>query len=161
MLTLQTCRSLDIRFQSLWGKHIDLYLIGPLDLVFGPSSLNLLGILVLQNSFVYCGDLNKGNIWITTASCSKLLEIVVCEQTTKFIEEEKILPPNQHGFRAKHSTMTAWSDIQGVWAKSSEQKETTGILLWDLSAAIDTLDHGILCRKLEIYIVQKEKSKNL
>ena len=57
------------------------------------------------------------------------------EQTTKFTEEEKILPPNQHGFRAKHSTMTAWADIQEKWSESTENKETTGILLWDLSAA--------------------------
>ena len=44
-------------------------------------------------------------------AASKLLEMIVNEQTTKFIEEEKILPPNQHGFRAIHSTMTAWSDM--------------------------------------------------
>ena len=84
-------------------------------------------------------------------SASKLLEMVICEQTTKFVEEEKILPPNQHGFRAKHSTMTAWSDIQNTWARSNDEKEDTGILLWDLSAAFDTLDHGLLCHKLKIY----------
>ena len=48
-------------------------------------------------------------------------------------------------------TMTAWSEIQNVWTRSNDQKETTGILLWDLSAAFDTIDHGILCQKLQIY----------
>ena len=67
--------------------------------------------------------------------------MIVGEQTTKFIEGEKILPPNQHGFRSKHSTMTAWSDMQEKWSESSEKKEVTGILLWDLSAAFDTLEH--------------------
>jgi hypothetical protein len=77
--------------------------------------------------------------------------MVICEQTSKFVEEEKILLPNQHGFRANHSTMTAWSDIQNTWARSKDGKETTGIQLWDLSAAFETLDHGLLCQKLQIY----------
>jgi hypothetical protein len=32
-----------------------------------------------------------------------------------------------------------------------ENKQVTGVLLWDLSAAFDTLNHEIMCRKLEIY----------
>ena len=55
----------------------------------------------------------------------------------------KASPPPLHGFRAKHSTMTAWSDIQEKWSESTENKEHTGILLWDLSAAFDTLEHKI------------------
>ena len=76
-------------------------------------------------------------------AASKLLEMIVCQQTTDFVESEGILPPNQHGFRAKHSTMSAWADMQNVWAKSTDEKEITGILLWDLTAAFDTLDHKI------------------
>ena len=84
-------------------------------------------------------------------AASKLLESVVCNQVTNFMESNDLLPKNQHGFRAHRSTMTAWSDIQHDWAMNTEDKETTGVLLWDLSAAFDTLDHGILCSKLEIY----------
>ena len=39
--------------------------------------------------------------------------------------------------------MSAWADMQNVWAKSTDEKEITGILLWDLTAAFDTLDHKI------------------
>ena len=82
---------------------------------------------------------------------SKLLEIIVCEQTTQYMEEHKLLPENQHGFRAKRSTMTAWANIQQDWARNSEKNLITGVMLWDLSAAFDTLDADILINKLEVY----------
>ena len=47
--------------------------------------------------------------------------------------------------------MSAWSEMQQEWSNNTESKETTGILLWDLSAAFDTLDAVLLCKKLEIY----------
>ena len=52
--------------------------------------------------------------------------------------EHKLLPENQHGFRAKRSTMTAWANIQQEWAQNTEKNQTTGVMLWDLSAAFDT-----------------------
>ena len=47
--------------------------------------------------------------------------------------------------------MTAWAKIQQDWATNSKNKEITGILLWDLSAAFDCLDADILCKKLHLY----------
>ena len=61
-------------------------------------------------------------------------------------KKNDLLPPNQHSFRSGHSTMTALTAIQQEWAKM-----ITGVLLWDLSAAFDTLNTNILCQKLRIY----------
>ena len=47
--------------------------------------------------------------------------------------------------------MTAWQQIQQDWAKQTEPKKATGVLMWDLTAAFNTLDHEILLSKLEIY----------
>ena len=47
--------------------------------------------------------------------------------------------------------MTAWSDVQQDWALNTEADEITGILLWDLTAAFETMDPEILCEKLMIY----------
>ena len=73
-------------------------------------------------------------------AASKLLEIVVCDQLSNYLERNKLLPENQHGFRPRRSTMTAWQDIQLDWAMNGEKDLVTGVLLWDLSAAFDTLD---------------------
>ena len=71
---------------------------------------------------------------------SKVLEKIICDQITKFMEKNKLLPPNQHGFREGRSTMTALSAIQQEWAENTANKFITGVLLWDLSAAFDTLN---------------------
>ena len=82
---------------------------------------------------------------------SKVLEKIVCTQITKFMEDNNLLPQNQHGFREGRSTMSAMSAIQQEWAENGEKDLITGILLWDLSAAFDTLNADILVAKLKIY----------
>ena len=92
-------------------------------------------------------------------AASKLLEMLVCDQTTNFMESNKLLPENQHGFRAKRSTMSAWANLQREWTQNTDDKKVTGILLWDLSAAFDTLDADILVKKLELFgFVQKTRN---
>ena len=81
-------------------------------------------------------------------TASKVLEKVVCNQITQFLEENKLLPKSQHGFRQKHSTMTAHSSMQKDWVANSDDGLITGLLVWDLSAAFDTLDPELLINKL-------------
>ena len=87
-------------------------------------------------------------------AASKLLEIVVCSQLSDYLEANNLLPKNQHGFRPRRSTMSAWNEIQLDWADKTEKKLVTGVLLWDLSAAFDTLDCEGVCRKLELFGLQ-------
>ena len=47
--------------------------------------------------------------------------------------------------------MTAHSHMQKDWIVNKEEKQKTGILIWDLSAAFDTLDINLLCKKLELF----------
>ena len=92
---------------------------------------------------------------------SKVLEKVVCSQITDFMEQNDLLPENQHGFREHRSTMSAHANIQQEWAMNSDGKEKTGVLLWDLSAAFDCLDAVLLCKKLEIYGFDETRSSGL
>ena len=61
---------------------------------------------------------------------SKVLEKIITEQMTRFLEVHKLLPENQHGFREKRSTMSALSSMQKEWTENTENKKKTGILLW-------------------------------
>ena len=84
---------------------------------------------------------------------SKILERIVCNQLMKHMESNNLLPNNQHGFRAQRSTMTALTSMQKEWVKSSEDGLITGVLIWDLSAAFDTVNTALLCKKLKIFLV--------
>lgn len=42
---------------------------------------------------------------------SKILEKIVCEQLTKYLETNNILPPHQSGFRKGYGTATTLADI--------------------------------------------------
>jgi len=82
---------------------------------------------------------------------SKILEAVVRKQVSKYFETNNLLPKQQHGFRSGRSTTTALISLQEKLIKSSDQGKSTAMLLWDLSAAFDTLDHDIFLEKLKIY----------
>ena len=58
---------------------------------------------------------------------SKVLEKIVCEQITKFMEDNGLLPQNQHGFRQGRSTMSALAAIQQEWATNTNEKLITGV----------------------------------
>ena len=46
----------------------------------------------------------------------------------QFMEDNGLLPQNQHGFRAGGSAMSALSAIQQEWADNTEEDRITGIL---------------------------------
>ena len=65
-------------------------------------------------------------------AAAKLLELVICEQTNRYMEENHILPKSQHGFRQHRSTMTALTELQLKWATNTENKEVTAKITIDL-----------------------------
>ena len=66
---------------------------------------------------------------------SKVLEKIVCDQVTNYME------------------------MHEEWIQNSDNKLKTGILLWDLSAAYDTLCPSLFCEKLKIYGFDKNACK--
>ena len=60
-------------------------------------------------------DVNNFRPFSCPIAASKVLEKVVCNQITRFMEVNGLLPENQHGFRASRSTMTALTAMQRKW----------------------------------------------
>ena len=86
----------------------------------------------------------------------KILEKLMCIRLTGFLNENNILYKYQFGFRAKHSTTQAVTEIvDNLLDEIDSGKITAGIYL-DLSKAFDTVDHNILLTKLQHYGIRGE-----
>ena len=79
---------------------------------------------------------------------SKILERVVFKQVVEYVEGNGLLHPSHHGSRSRHSTSTAIIEMYDTWIDSIERGEMAGVMMIDLSAAFDLVDHPILLKKL-------------
>ena len=81
---------------------------------------------------------------------SKLLERLVTKQLTDFLQSADLLPSLQSGFRPGHSTETAALRVFSDILEAVDSGDVAALVLLDLSAAFDTVDHAILCRRLQV-----------
>ena len=81
---------------------------------------------------------------------SKLIERMVCQQLTAFLEKLDLLPRSQSGFRGKHSTETALLKVLSDILMAADIGMVSLLGLLDMSAAFDTVDHDILICRLEM-----------
>lgn len=76
-------------------------------------------------------------------------EKVVISQLSTHCAANAPLPENQSAYREHHSTETALLKVQNDILLSMDRQEVTLLVLIDLSAAFDTIDHAILLETLE------------
>ena len=74
---------------------------------------------------------------------SKLVERVVARQLASHINNNKLDNPHQSAYKPGHSTETALLSIKNEVHLSLARGEPTALVLLDLSAAFDTIDHNI------------------
>ena len=80
---------------------------------------------------------------------SKIIERVMHNQITHFINQHDILPPCQHGFRSHHSTTTCLVDFFNfVNSNLASGKHVMAVYI-DFSKAFDLLSHDVLLEKLK------------
>ena len=85
------------------------------------------------------------------STVGKVIEIAATIQITRYSERTGILGQHQHGFRSGRSTTSALISSIIKWQDTKEKKKYTGCLLYDLSAAYDTISSEILVKKAEHY----------
>jgi hypothetical protein len=80
---------------------------------------------------------------------SKLLERLVARQLLAHLNSNNLLPGLQSAYRANHSTETAVLKVLSDILLDLDSGDLSALVLLDLSAAFDTVDHEILLRRLE------------
>ena len=64
---------------------------------------------------------------------------------------DNIFPNQQCGFRKGYSTQHCLLVMLETWKRSSDKDKVFGVLLTDLSKALDCLNHELLTAKLNAY----------
>ena len=80
---------------------------------------------------------------------SKILEKVVLHQLLSHLQHNDLCNAYQSAYRAGHSTETTLLRVVNDLLKTMDNDDISVLLLLDLSAAFDTVDHHILLSRLE------------
>ena len=92
-----------------------------------------------------------------TAFVSKLLEKAALSQINKHINSENLHASTQSGYRKYHSCETATFKVVDDMKRAIEKGQIVALILLDLTAAFDTVDHTILLKRLqESYAISGE-----
>ncbi|XP_076155180.1 uncharacterized protein LOC143138640 [Alosa pseudoharengus] len=75
---------------------------------------------------------------------SKGIERAVSKQVSDFLSQNNLLDPNQSGFKSGHSTETALLSVTKALKEARATARSSVLILLDLSAAFDTVNHRIL-----------------
>ncbi len=79
---------------------------------------------------------------------AKTLERVVFNQLSLFLAQNNLLDNNQSGFRSGHSTETALLSVKEALRLARAASKSSVLILLDLSAAFDAVNHQILLSTL-------------
>ena len=74
----------------------------------------------------------------------------MAQQLKSYLQSFDLLPSLQSGFRPGHSTETAVLRVMSDLLEAVNSGDVAALVLLDLSAAFDTVDHSILCRRLQV-----------
>ena len=90
----------------------------------------------------------------------KLIERIALNRFSVHSGLFKLLPARQSAYRRFHSTKTAVAIVHNDIVRATDAGQITALVLLDLSAALDTMNHGILLDELSSSLVSRIESLN-
>ena len=96
---------------------------------------------------------NYRPISLTSTPC-KCMEKIVVRELTSFFLENQVIPPEQHGFLPRKSTITNLLTRLHQWTLADDNNEPIDVLYLDFEKAFDKIPIGYLLYKLEHYGVR-------
>jgi hypothetical protein len=82
---------------------------------------------------------------------SKIIERIIYLRLSSHLSSFSSITPYQSAYRPFHSTESALLYIQNDILLATDKQKLTALVLLDLSAAFDTIDHNILLNRLSSY----------
>ena len=80
----------------------------------------------------------------------KIIERAACDQIVEFALQTGNIERNQSAYRVGHSTESALLKVKSDLLYAMDNQEVTCLMLLDLSAAFDTVDHDLLLNRLHL-----------
>ena len=104
---------------------------------------------VLKNSKEDIDDLKNYRPISNLSTISKLIEKAIYQQLNDYLNSNELYCEVQSGYRKGHSCETLLIKLNDDLIKEADKNNFVALLLLDLSAAFDAVDHGILLHKLQ------------
>ena len=81
----------------------------------------------------------------------KVIERHVHDILYSCLSDNTLIYPKQYGFRKRHGTETALTEIIDELLFNLDNDRVSGMILIDYCKAFDMVDHSILLQKLQVY----------
>lgn len=82
---------------------------------------------------------------------SKVMESIIADQMRLFLEQNHLLSPLQHGFRAKRSCLTNLLQTRDRWTMELDTGNEVDSVFLDFSKAFDRVHHSTLIHKMATF----------
>jgi hypothetical protein len=113
-----------------------------------PKEWLLATVTPLYKSGDKLDPVNYRPVSLTSISC-KVMEEIIVKQLLAHMEDNNLIPEQQHGFIPGRSVVTGLLFSTNTWTKTMDSKQPLDIIYLDFSKAFDKVPHDLLLKKLK------------